>query len=617
MAVDLKKTATTKQTILIVDDDVDLASNLRDILQDEGYQVEVTNSGESALVHCRESNASLIIADIKLPDISGVELTRQIETICPTTEVIIITGYASMDSAIAAVKQRNVIGYHTKPLEMRTMLALVKQVMERQQAQQAARESEHLYRLLADNVADVIWTADLDLNITYVSPSVFQLTGYTQEEASKLSLANIVPPESLVTFKQAIANWTSVVSPSTEIPDFYIAESENVRKDGSHVWTESRVRFMPGTEDKTAYLLGVTRDITRRRRAMEELRRSQNRLAEAGKIAHLGHWEWNIVTNELDWSDEIFRIFGLTPQQFGATYDAFLQYVHPADREFVEQSVNDAISNKKPYSIDHRVVRPDGTIRFVHEQGEVTFDTQGKPLRMLGAVYDITERNQIEQELRLLSQRLVQIQEEERQNIARELHDQVGQVLTVLKLTLDRAMQLCTPEVRKQLEDGVNNITELISIVRNISLNLRPAMLDDLGLLPTLFWHFDRFSAQTGINVDFKHSGLERRFPPDITITAYRIIQEALTNVARYAEVNRVSVRVWSTSRLISIIVEDKGKGFDPEAVDARTSSGLRGMQERVRLLGGTLSVESGTGTGTILTAELPVPAEKAKRKHQ
>ena len=604
-----------QETILIIDDDVDLASNLSDILREEGYQVTVANDGKSALSLCHEGIINLVIADIKLPDTSGFELTQLLEKACPGAEVIIITGYASIDSAIAAVKLRNVIGYQTKPLDMRNMLVLVRQIMERQRAQKSARESEQLYQLLADNVVDVIWTADLDLNMTYVSPSVEQHLGYTREEAMALSLTNIVPPDSLVVFQDNIKSWKSSLPPKAKEANYYFTESENVRKDGRPIWTESRIRFMPATRDRDAYLLGVTRDISKRKKNIDELRISQARLAEAEKIAHLGHWDLNLLTDELVWSEEVYRIFGLNSPNSGRTYENFLDYIHPDDREFVEQAVSDALNKGKPYSIDHRIILPDKTLRYVHEQGEVTYADKNKPIRMFGSVQDITERIHIEEELRLLSFRLVQIQEEERQNISRELHDQVGQVLTVLKLTLDRAMPMCPPEVRKQIGEGANNITEIINLVRNISLNLRPAMLDDLGLLPTLFWHFDKFTAQTDIKVDFKHSGLERRFPPEITITAYRIIQEALTNMARYSGVNRVSVRAWSTSDRIFIQIADKGKGFNPEAIDARISSGLHGMRERVRLLGGTLSVESTPGTGTILTAELPLPEKKTKGK--
>ena len=129
----------------------------------------------------------------------------------------------------------------------------------------------------------------------------------------------------------------------------------------------------------------------------EALRLSEARLAEAQRIAHLGNWVWDIDTNDLHWSDEIYRIFGLAPQEFRATYEAFLASVHPDDREFVEQSVDDALYRNKPYSIDHRVVRPDGSERVVHERAEVTFSDKGKPVRMAGTVQDITERKLAEQ----------------------------------------------------------------------------------------------------------------------------------------------------------------------------------------------------------------------------
>ncbi len=132
--------------------------------------------------------------------------------------------------------------------------------------------------------------------------------------------------------------------------------------------------------------------------AYNSLKESENGLAEAQKIAHLGNWDWNIVTNGLYWSDEIYRIFGRSPQEFGATYDAFLSYVHPDDREYVNNAVIEAL-NGKSYSIDHRVILADGEECIVHEQGEVTFDENNTPVRMKGTVQDITERKKAEEAL--------------------------------------------------------------------------------------------------------------------------------------------------------------------------------------------------------------------------
>ena len=148
-----------------------------------------------------------------------------------------------------------------------------------------------------------------------------------------------------------------------------------------------------------------------------------------------------------------------------------------------------------------------------------------------------------------------------------------------------------------------------MSKVRQISLDLRPGMLDDLGLLPALLWYLDRYTSQTKVQVNFTHSGLEgQRFPPESETAAYRIVQEALTNVARHAQVKEVKVQLWADSDILCVEIEDHGKGFNPQAaLEANESSGVAGMGERARLLGGGLTIESEIGTGTLITAHLPL----------
>jgi signal transduction histidine kinase len=213
-----------------------------------------------------------------------------------------------------------------------------------------------------------------------------------------------------------------------------------------------------------------------------------------------------------------------------------------------------------------------------------------------------------QENLQALSQQLLDVQESERRTIARELHDEVGQALTSIGITLEMATSLL-PEVRTDsLKQAHLSVVELMERVSKLSLELRPALLDDLGLLPALLWHFDRYAAQTNIQVKFKHSGLEeRRFAPEIETAAYRIVQEALTNIARHAQVNEACVTIWYDLNTLGIQVEDKGKGFDASTVMARGSSGgMLGMQERAWLLNGKLTIETARGKGTRLLAELP-----------
>jgi signal transduction histidine kinase len=229
--------------------------------------------------------------------------------------------------------------------------------------------------------------------------------------------------------------------------------------------------------------------------------------------------------------------------------------------------------------------------------------------RLFEQVRDWQER------LETLSRRLVELQEKERQHIARELHDDLGQLLTGLKLTLEMAIHHPEGTGPRALADVLEQVNELIGHVRELSLDLRPAMLDDLGLLPTLLWHFDRYMTQTGIRVVFEHTGLERRLPAAVETAAYRIVQESLTNVARHASVTEVAVTLWAQGKHLCVEVYDRGRGFDSRRAwrDARTF-GLVGMRERAVLLGGQLAICSVPGRGTQLSAILPTNPEGVAR---
>lgn len=467
-----------KIKILVIDDDTDLALNLQDILQEEGYTVSVAADGKSALTLCRKNSFGLALVDIKLPDTGGIDLVNKLVSLCSDTEYIMVTGYASLDTAVAAVGQKGIIAYETKPLNMVALLNLIRQVTERQQAQKLLSETEERYRLLAENVDDVIWTADIDLRFTYVSPSACQLLGYASEEVVGKVVEELIAPEYHPLVSDVFGDEKSYRESLTEPKTF---QAEALRKDSSRVWVETRWRVMSGSNGKPAYILGVSRDITERKRAEEELRQ--------------------------------------------------------------------------------------------------------------------------------LSHRLVQMQEEERRAVAAELHDQVGQSLTGLKLLIARAMRSSRETVNPVLEEANAVVSDLMTRVRNLSLDLRPAMLDDLGLLPALLWLFERYTTQTQVKVNFEHSGLDGPLSPQISTAIYRIVQEALTNVSKYAGVDKVTVRAWSNESLVCAQIEDRGKGFNPGEITV-ASSGLVGMQERAHLLGGRVTIETTPGAGTRVTAELPLSGE-------
>ena len=269
-------------------------------------------------------------------------------------------------------------------------------ISQRKQSEAALQASEQHYRWLVESANAIPWEVDLpSWRFTYVGPQAEAILGYPPEEwyeegfwlkhmhADDLSWA----PE----FCQA----------STGRREDHDFEYRMYAKDGSLKWIRDTVNIIVD-DDKPSMLRGFMFDITAQKQKQEALILSQQRLLESQRIARLGHWEWNIQDNSFYWSDEVYRILGYQPQQFKATYDAFLDAVHPDERTQVEHALSEAHYDNN-YSIDHRIQLPNGDIRSVHEQAEVHYDDAGKPIQMLGTIQDISERKHLENALNTIA----------------------------------------------------------------------------------------------------------------------------------------------------------------------------------------------------------------------
>jgi signal transduction histidine kinase len=210
-----------------------------------------------------------------------------------------------------------------------------------------------------------------------------------------------------------------------------------------------------------------------------------------------------------------------------------------------------------------------------------------------------------------ISKRLVEVQEIERREVARELHDEIGQVLTGLKLRLDLAIRNAPKPAAESLTESAKLVQDLVSKVRRLSLNLRPPLLDDFGLRKALLAHFERYTAQTAIEVRFTSTGLsDERFAVEVETAAFRIVQESLTNVARHAGAASADVDLRLADHRVHVSVADRGRGFSDD-VPSTAGAGLTGMQERIALIGGEFHVSSVPGEGTRVAAQIPLPASK------
>ena len=212
------------------------------------------------------------------------------------------------------------------------------------------------------------------------------------------------------------------------------------------------------------------------------------------------------------------------------------------------------------------------------------------------------------QRLERLSRRLIEVQEEERRRIAHELHDEIGQVLTAVKINL-QALQDASeaPGSGSALEESIGIVDRALQQVRDLSLDLRPSLLDNAGLIPALRWYVYEQTRRTGVAVDLKIEPMEERLSPSVEIVCFRIVQEALTNVIRHARASHAQVELGLRSGELHLIVRDNGAGFDVPAMLVRASEGgslgLLGMQERVQLAGGRIDIESRPGYGTEIRA--------------
>jgi PAS domain S-box-containing protein len=356
--------------------------------------------------------------------------------------------------------------------------------------------------------------------------------------------------------------------------------------------------------------LALTRDITEHERAETELRLQAQALNQTHDAV--------VVTDSKGyirrWNLGAERLYGYTAEEVVGKHVALL-YVE-ADRGGLAVEIANCLREKGTWEGEIAQRHKTGKRFYIHLSLTALCTADGAAGGVIGYSIDVTERRQAEEELRnfserlqALSRRLVQVQEEERRHLARELHDEIGQLLTGLQLILERTLELSPDAARPKLAEAQGVLESLLRRVRELSFDLRPALLDTMGLLPALGELFARYTSRTGVHVRFEHAELEGRLAPEIETAAYRIIQEALTNVARHAAVREAVVGLWADGGTLDIQIVDKGAGFDLAAALAGTSAGVAGMRERAELLGGQLLVESTPGDGTQVTARLPLRA--------
>jgi PAS domain S-box-containing protein len=805
------------------------------------------------------------LTGLSIPDIEASELPEPI-----TVHILKVREDAS-DRFLSRIRRKDDaiidVEVSTQHLEQQNgrFFVFVRDITDRKRTEQALMKSEEKYRELVENINDVVYELDGQGVIQYVSPSVERVLGYTQTESIGRSIADVLDTEDRM---PAVANIRNAMVGSTPPNEYRVH-----RKSGETCWI--RVSSSPVWKgDRVVGIRGILSDITEHKKAEAELQDKEHLLSESQRIAHIGSWSWDL-SGPFKWTDETYRIYGVSPETFTPTVESLINLLHPEDRPAMVQWIETYAAGQSPDDLEFRVILPDGSVRLLSGRGQLIYETENRPAYMAGTVNDVTEQRKMEralererrdiqtildaapvmvvykskddhivkvnnafaefiglpkekiigkttfdivnrhevaqqvrdhdlevirtekpvlnqlvnwsgfqsrkeiwvlyskfpfydsdgtltgtlsfvldidelkqaekalreseemlarfmesategfilfdsnlnhvvmnpmalaitglnlqnvkgrnivdtvpgiresgrydaykevmrtgkplhldditdhpltgrkyidlnafrvgeglgitftdithrkqveealkasrEQLRALAGRLQTVREEERIRIAREIHDEMGGTLTGMKVDasfLTKLSEKITSEaVRTSLLTGIDaintSIDTTIQTMRRIAMELRPSVLDDLGLVAAMEWQLKDFQKRTGMRCEFFLPAENISLDADLSTGLFRIFQEALTNVARHSDATEVYVRLHSEAGSSTLEVEDNGKGIEEEKILSSRSLGLLGMRERALMFGGRITVTGTPGIGTTVTVEIPLVGKR------
>jgi PAS domain S-box-containing protein len=365
---------------------------------------------------------------------------------------------------------------------------------------------------------------------------------------------------------------------------------------------------------EAALIIALVWNRARRRRSEKELAIIYDRLRMAVEAATSVGWDADYKRGKNRWFGDVQTMFGLSGGHHEVSVGDFLQRVHADDRERVGAAIERAKQNRDPYAAEFRVIRTDGTLRWISARGKFYYAPNGQPERMLGMATDVTERKVAEEALNRLSGQLINAQEEERRRIAREIHDDFQQRLAVLAIELESLYEEIGEKdaiALVQLRDLALQAHALGADLHSLSHRLHSSTLDSMGLVPALKGLCSEFRKHHDLEVSLVAENVPRKIPNETALCLFRIAQEAIQNARKHSRVRSAEVRVEGLEGTVHLSITDSGIGFDRQEAVREGGIGIRSMEERARLVNGRLQVRSKPGSGTMVEIWVPVPVSE------
>jgi len=474
---------------------------------------------------------------------------------------------------------------------------------ERLVREQAAMEVRLRLATIVESSDDAIISKDLEGVIVSWNRGAQRIFGFTEAEAVGQPITIIIPPELQEEENKILQRlWAG------ESIEQY--ETLRVTKEGKKVNVSLTICPL---KDSTGRIIGaskIARDITERKQTQDNLRESEERLRLAVETGRMYAFEWDPATDLIERSGECSDIFSWIDDSAHDTGRQFAARVHPDDRERYVATTETGLTAASPtYQTSYRVLRPDGSVTWLEESGRAFFDAQGKMLRAIGIGVDVSDRKHAEEAILGIGRKLIEAHEQERTRIGRDLHDDIVQRLVLLAIELG-GVQQDVPESASELRTRIgtlqNEATQITNDVQLLSHELHSSKLDYLGIVGATKNFCKEFGERQKVEIDFQSHDLPAGLPRELSLSLFRVLQEALRNATKHSGIKRFEVRLWGSTGEIHLNVSDLGAGFDTETAMKSTGLGLTSMQERVRLVGGELSINSQPKGGTTIHARVP-----------